>query len=586
MRKKSLTILLTLILLLFFKGASFADISVSVLVDKQKTSIDDIIYLSVSVSGIRSADKIPEVSGGDDFDVSYRGSSSNISMINGRVTSNVDFNFVLEPKRVGTFQLPPVSYEYKGELYKAAPIKLTITKASQQSTERNVFVKAQVSDSSPYVNEQIIYTFKFYAGAQIANPTYDTPKFNNFIVEELGNVSRYQETIEGKVYRVNEVRFALFPLKSGEYTIPPIKAKVDVVVQTRRRGKSSFFSMFDEYKTVRLRTEEVKLDVRPLPAYDDKNIPFSNLIGDFKVKASLGKRKLNVNDSTTLTVTVHGLGNIKAGVLPDTSDPEYFKTYDDKPAENVRVTKRGIYGSKTFKRAFIPLKEGNITIPAIKFAFFDTKKDKYVIFGTPEYRLDVSPSLEQEKLNLVEMVGRTTTKEAVKIIGRDILPINTSLDSLKNDEIKIRPTVNIVILILPCFAYVAFVLYLKRAEKHETDKSILKRKRAFKKFKHAACNLNKLIKDDKKDFYGRLLNSFKIYLGDKFNLAGGAMTINELSRILSEKRLHKDTTDSITDAMKELERAQFASVELSQDEKKRLFKALTSAAKKIEKKLG
>jgi hypothetical protein len=592
MKKKLFAASFVAVLFLFTAGMSYAQISVGVTVDKQNLSLEDNVYLSVTVSGTRSAASEPVVYGGDDFRVVYNGSSSSVSIINGAISSSIDFNYVLVPKKTGTFNIPPVTFRHNDKVYKTKPIKLVVTKPLKKKDAKDIFIEAKVSNAAPYINEQIIFTFKFYSSIQVINATFDSPKFDNFIVEDLGDTKSYQKVINGTRYTINEVKYALFPLKSGEHIIPAVNARADVIYKKKgsKRGINRFFGdpFFrggDETKTKYLQTKEIKLNVKPLPAAKGKDVPFSNLIGDFKIDASLGKKTLSVGDSTTLTVTVYGYGNIKDGVFPAISDYEDFKVYDDKPVEDIKVTKGGIFGSIALKKAFIPLKEGEMSIPAVRFSYFDTQKGDYVILSTPEYALDVKPSLEKEKLNLVEMVGKTTTKEAVKIIGMDILPVITSLDTLTDEDFQIISAVNALAVVLPGFVYLGFVFYVKRKLKYKADESLLKKKRAFKKFVRSKSDINKLIKNDSNDFYNALLNSFKIYIGDKFNIIGIAMTSKELGVILTGEKLKRDVVASIEDAMEKLERAQFASAKFSIIEKKELFKILISSAKTIEKRV-
>ncbi len=591
MNKKKSIMAVIAVIFIFMAVAAHADITISADVDKRQASLEDTFYLTVTVGGTRSTSAPPSVSGAGAFGITYRGSSSKVSIINGTMSSAIEYNYVLLPKKAGTFRLPPIILRHDGEIYKTAPIELVVTKPAAENAAKDIFVTAEISNSSPYVNEQVIFTFKFFTSVQIANATYENPVFKNFITEDLGETSSYQKVINGKQYTVNEVKYALFPLKAGEYPIAPLKGKADAVYRSKRRGRNSsifdnpFFGGYAETKPVYFQTNELKLNVSPLPEYTNKEVPFSNLIGEFKITASLGTRSLDVGDSTTLTVTVHGYGNITDAAFPKLSELKNLKTYDDKPVEDIKATKGGIYGSKTFKKAFIPLKEGKQKLPVIKFSYFDTKKRDYVVLSTPEYTLDVSPSSVQENMNLVEMVGRTTTKEAVKVIGMDILPIKASINSLNNEEFRLFSIVNVLIALMPGLLYMVFMFYARQKEMHLADANILRRKKAYKKFTQATGNLNKLIKNDSTEFYGMLLNSLKNYIGDKLNSVGSAMTPKEVAAALAKNNIPQDVIRKVADAMERLERAQFASVKLLAADKKQLVKVLSFAAKTIERRV-
>ncbi|MFC1856245.1 BatD family protein, partial [Thermodesulfobacteriota bacterium] len=569
-------------LILSLRTISFAELSISAIVDKNITTMDDTIYLSVTVDGLRSSDTIPQVSGGNGFSVTYAGSSSKYSMLNGSVSSNVDFNYRLEPKRVGWFRLPSISFKHKGKILRTSPMNLEVRAGSIKTKRGDIFVTAEVSDAKPYVNEQVVFSFKFYTSTQVSNPSYESPKFSNFISQEMGAVKRYQKYIDGKNYTVNEIKYVLFPLKSGRYNISPVKVTVDVPINTGRRNRQ-FMGMFSEYKTKKFRTEVITMDVRPLPDYTIKDVPFSNLIGDFRVSTSVGNRELKVNDSTTLTISISGLGNISDATLPSDMEYEGFKTYEDKPAEDIKKTKDGIYGTKTFKKAFIPLKEGRLTIPPIRFSYFDAKKEDYVILATPEYVFNVSPSLEKESLNLVEMAGDPSSKEMVKILGRGIMPLKSSLDSLDIEESSPSPVIIVLVTLSPMSLYFIFVMQMKRREKHFSDEGRLRRKTASKHFSRSLVELNKLLKSGDSTYYNELLNSFKNYIGNRFNMVGSALTVSEIKRVLESIALSQDDIISIKDALKKLDMVQFASANLSDQEKAAVYKVLTDGVKKIEK---
>jgi hypothetical protein len=581
MRRRIFTLLFVGLISLFGAALSYAEVSISALVDKKTVQIDDIVYLSITVSGVRTIDTAPTVSGGDAFDIVPSGSSSKMVVINGDISASIDFNYILEPKRAGTFNLTDIKIEHGGKVYKAAPIRIAVTKSND--SDKDIFVKAEVSNTSPYVNEQILYSIKFYTRIKVTEPTYGDLKFNNFIYKELGTPKRYEEIVDGSEYLVLESKIALFPQKPGELLLPPVRIMTEIIKTSRRRMRGLFSGGISEYKQKRLRTNEIRLNVKHLPEYSVKEVPFSGLIGKFDISDSLGKSSLNVGDSTTLTVTIHGVGNIEDAVTLPKVDNKDFKTYDDKPTEEIRATKGGLYGRRTFKRAFIPLQEGQIKIPLLKFSYFDTKKDDYVVLNTKEYTLNVSPSPE-ENLNLVELAGTTTTKEAVKIIGRDILPINTSLDSLRDVNIRVSNGLTVILSVLPAGIYFFVLLQVRRKEMYKSSESILRRKRAYKNFSRSVNNLNNMMQENDKDFYIQLLLDFKTYVGDRFNVLGKAMTSDELNKVLLDKNIDNEVIVEITGAMQKVEVANYASKGLSEEEKKGLMKTFLSIVKKIEKK--
>ena len=61
---------------------------------------------------------------------------------------------------------------------------------------------------------------------------------------------------------------------------------------------------------MQLRTEPIKLHVRPLPKYG-KPKSFLPLVGEFTLKSEIGKTEFPLGESTTLTVVLEGDGNLR-----------------------------------------------------------------------------------------------------------------------------------------------------------------------------------------------------------------------------------------------------------------------------------
>ena len=73
------------------------------------------------------------------------------------------------------------------------------------------------------------------------------------------------------------------------------------------------------------------------------------------------------------------------------------------------------------------VQEGTLKVPALSFTYFNPASETFELAKSSPLMLNVLPPRDKEKLHLVEALGTTTSKEEVKILGKDILPINTSL---------------------------------------------------------------------------------------------------------------------------------------------------------------
>ena len=58
--------------------------------------------------------------------------STSIQIINGDQSASLSYNYIVQPKKIGTFSIGTASIEYEGESFKSKPINITVVKGSPQ----------------------------------------------------------------------------------------------------------------------------------------------------------------------------------------------------------------------------------------------------------------------------------------------------------------------------------------------------------------------------------------------------------------------------------------------------------------------
>ena len=578
------------ILLLLLANKTWA-LTLRATVDKTEATTQDQIMLTLSVEGVQNGvtPQLPELPG---FDWMSRGSSTRMQIINNQVTSGVDYRYVLVPKQIGTFEIGPATIEYKGKTIASNKITITIAAAdSQPKTTKDIFVTTRVNNETPFVNEQIIYTLKFYRSIRIANASLENPSFEGFRVEPLGKERQYERVINGKKFVVTEIKQALFPTREGTIEIGPAKIQCDVVVRTgRRRGfidpffDDSFFG-FSRTEPKIFQSSPVSVEVRPLPP-EGMTPLFSGLVGEFTLKTSVSKKELEVGDTTTLTISIEGKGNIKDAQGPEFPPLDYFKIYDDKPAFTAKTTRNLFGGTLTVKKALVPLQEGPLKVPALSFTYFNPASETFELAKSSPLMLTVLPSADKEKLNIVEALGTTTSKEEVKILGKDILPINTSLSALNSYSLNPWHWIYWLFFFLPILGYTGSVVIMQRKRKWEEDVSYARSKSALKKFKKNIAAVNKQTeKEGSSEFYRLTSKAFKDFLGDKLNITGSALTSLEIENRLLACSIPKENIDQVKKILGTLESGQFAFHQLTTQEKIALLQQVKGLAVFFDKRI-
>lgn len=376
-----------------------------------------------------------------DFRVSSGGTSSRVQIINGTTTREVESLYLLIPLKTGELTIPPIPVKGKGGVFHTRPVVVRVAERSAAETVDTPWrVTAEVSNDAPYVGEQLVWTFRFQTAARFQNARLAKPDFEGFSSEEMGEGRVFEQVINGRRYAIHEVNELLIPQTSGPLAIEPATLSAGLVTGRSRRSQDPFFDDFFGSRSVVeqkvLTTDGVALNVRPLPPYAG-DAPFSGLVGDFSLTASLEKERVTAGDPLTLTLTIEGTGNIRDALSPIISLPQGMKRYGDTPVEAISLGPAGWQGKKTFKTAIVPLAAGTVTIPPVSLVWFDPVTETYRTQRTGPLRFEVAKNTAAEQVEAFRSEGVAPSpgapKKEVRLKGRDILPLKVAPDAVRQE---------------------------------------------------------------------------------------------------------------------------------------------------------
>jgi len=301
----------------------------------------------------------------------------------------------------------------------------------------------------------------------------------------------------------------------------------------------------------------VDVKINSLPPYDGEN-EFSGLVGRFKIESSLDKLELAAGESATLTVVVSGSGNVM-----DVSPPKLklaekqFKVYNDNPVDEVRVTDKGIWGTKTFKSAIVPVTQGKFTITPVSLTFFDVEQKQYRTVSTLPYELSVSKSeAEQVAQPPEEKTKKGTEKQEVTFLNKDILDIKEGLEVLENDR-DMSVGVFSALLFGPFGFFLMFKLFMSYRTKEKPLSLIMEQK--------GKAHLKKAGNSDptQGDFLSHLYTGIVSLIYAKAGKKGETITINEAQTILDRAHVKQETISDVTQMLDTIESYRFGNREIS-----------------------
>ena len=333
----------TFFLIIGFTTIFAAEIEVQSYVDKTKVGTDDILTLTVEISGENAKHvgkpKLPEI---NNFSIlgSSSSSSSAVTIINGRMKSNItkSYEFSLQPQKTGKYIIPPISVKYKHKTFTTEPITITVVSGSTEPAppvpnrlrnrysqpnntsssdsdklSDNIFLTAELDKQNVYEGEPITVTFKLYSRYDIYNLDFDKePNFNGFWKEDVYTPNRInfsRTTRNGRLFNMMTVRkVALFPTQTGRLVIPAMTMNIQIRTEPR-----SFFD-FGESRNYKIRSKQKSIFVKELPV-EGKPKNYSGAVGKFEISSSISTNELKAGDSFTYTLKISGKGNLNTMFL-------------------------------------------------------------------------------------------------------------------------------------------------------------------------------------------------------------------------------------------------------------------------------
>ena len=368
--------LLFLMLMLFSLLSSniyAADIQVKI--DRNNVELNETFTLTFEATD--DVDDDPDFSPLEkDFQVLNKGTSSNISIINGKYQKNMRWNVTLIPLREGTITIP--SIEFGSDNSPQYQIKVRPVQTSVAGSSADFISELSISTDSSYPQGQVIVTQRLLSSSNING--YEFSKLGttgvDAFIQPLGELKQYQTERGGTPYLVLEQRYTLYPQAAGKLTIEPSIATARIALNNRT-NRDPFRT---NTKTVRRASEKRHITVNPVPdTFKGKHWLPANEVQLVEAFPEASEFKVGEPITRTLSILVDGQS---ASQLPEFTIAEIhgLKQYPDKPLLNDTLStadsNAGIVGAQQIKVAIIPSHIGSFTLPAISVPWWNVNTSK------------------------------------------------------------------------------------------------------------------------------------------------------------------------------------------------------------------
>lgn len=492
---------------------------------------------------------------------------SSFQMVNGHTSSSssITYTYTLSAEKVGTYTIPAAHAIVNGKTTASPTWKIKVIGRELQnrpnptntaSSGNDLFIHVSASKTHVHEQEPLLLTYKIYnkvaSPLTLQNLEGKMPDLKGFHTQEIPlpqQKSFHLENINGRPYRcVTWSQYVMYPQMTGKLEIPSITFKGIVV--KKNYNVDPFEALFNGgsgYIEVKkdIVAPAVDIIVDPLP---QRPADFSGGVGKFSVSASLDKQTVAANDPVTLRVVVSGNGNLKLLKQPVIETPKDFDKYSPKSTDKTKLTANGLEGSMVYDYLFVPRIQGDFTIPAVKFTYYDTQENAYKTITTKPLQLHVTPGN-----------GGSGKIEDYSEKDQDIHGLKLTDDNTFANDIIFGSGLYTTAIIVTLIAFVMLLWIFRQRAIANADivgsRGRKANKVATKRLKRAA----KLMHQHKEsEFYDEVLRALWGYVGDKLNMPVSELSRENISDQLTKRNVNADIISTFVDAIDECEYARYA----------------------------
>lgn len=518
------------------------------------------------------------------------------SWINGKRTFKKSFSYTLEPKRKGTLKVASASIEVNGKIYKTKEITLEVgdevknpSKGGQNQNQsgwafpfgmnpfgfdpffddpffeqdeqredqkaevkpNDLFLVAEISNKNPYVNEQLVVSYRLYIDEKIGVGLQDftEPDFKDFIKHDVEIRRDTKEcTYNNRRYRCALMKqVVIIPQKSGRIEINPFKLDLNVqaVVGYDRFGRPKVTNL-----QKRVSSGTIAINAKELPQ-EGKPQDFTGAVGQFQMEATLNKKELKTQESVSAVVEVRGEGNFGLFELPQVQFPSDLEVYDPEKKENVKASEQGLRGTITKTYTAIPLRKGSYPISDITFSYFSPKEGKYKTLNAEDLKIEVTQGQDYR-----ENVGEGEGKNVPVVREFGFLKLKPNLKS--KDQVDFFGStmfwtiMGVLALILPVFLAIKEQVERKLADV-EGGKIRKAEKMAKKYLGEAKTNIG-----DKEKFYEMLAKGLTNFVKGKLHLRNSDLTMDAIIEACRKKQVEEQDLEQLKQIMEACDAARYS----------------------------
>jgi hypothetical protein len=517
-------------LIILFSGLfSYSQVEFKASVNYNKVAINEVFTFEIS-SNVQGQIYQPDFNSLQIVGGPSQSNSSSVMIVNNKrqVVRNIKYIWKIRATKKGKFTIPSTLMKHNGQEYKTKPITISVTDASQSQKKAKAtsdfFVRISTSKKNIYLGEPFVITLKMYSRQSPRGiENLKLGESNGLIKKDLYPNKKNYDT---KTENINGVNYYTIVLKQElcyAQTTGSIKIEPYYLSVLFQKG------FFQQYRQEG-HSNSINITVKEMPGKKPKN--FNGLVGNFKLKYSISKSTIKVNEAIDIKIKISGNGNLNLFDDPVLSLPNDFDQFDPEVKRNIKTSPSGTSGNISFNFVVVPTFYGDFEIPPYSFSYFDLNEKKYKTLTTGSFKIHV----DKPEGEMGEIIKQ---KKDIAIEETDIRFIHTK-DTLtfENSNLKANSILHYTLIVLP-FIGLWLILFFRNKNNNKSDADKIKitsksAKKSITKYLVESKKSHQTGHDDKA--VKELSSALRSYLKKKLNLSENDLNKQTILQHLKEEK--------------------------------------------------
>jgi hypothetical protein len=379
---------LTLLVIAMAGSTAVAEIRSDV--DRRTISMGESLRLTVTGDASERLDQLDLAALQFDWEILSTSSSTNTSFINGARSTTRTLTLDLLPVRDGILSIPSLSTGGN----RTTPIAITVNpQVVSAGGDDSVRFDIDIDKRDVYIQEQLILTVTIEQAINLDGAEVTQLAIDGAIVEELTR-RNFQRQINGRLWRVTQLRYAIYPQQRGMLEVPSLSLTAREVLP----GRSLLGARLG--KRFKLSKDAIQVNVKPVPENFPGDVWLPAVSLELRQSWSKPPESMEVGDSTTRTLTLAAEGLLSSQLPSITSMSDHSKSagirvYPDQESSDQIERTDGFLGQRTRSEALVASGGGSWTLPEVSVPWWNTETDTLQFATLPSTTISVgTPVIE------------------------------------------------------------------------------------------------------------------------------------------------------------------------------------------------